>query len=430
MIFRALKFRNFRIFFAGQAVSLIGTWMQNIAMGWLVYRMTGSPFLLGVVGFASQIPTLVFSPLGGVMADRLDRRQLLILTQVLAMVQAFVLAALTLGGAVRVWHLIALGILLGCIAAIDIPVRQSFIVEMVERKEALGNAIALNSLMFNAARLIGPSIAGVVVALYGEGTCFLVNGFSFFAVIASLMAMKGRSRREAPAGTPLFANLREGLAYAHRFIPIRMILLLLAVMSLTGMSYAVLMPVFARDVLGGGPETLGFLIAAGGAGALGATLYLASRRTVLGLGRLIPVSAAVFAVSLALFSVSRSVWVSMAFLALAGFGMMANMAASNTILQTIVDDDKRGRVMSLYTIAFIGMAPIGSLVAGALASRIGVTFTIMAGAAVSAVSAAVFYKKLPLLRAAIHPIYRRMGIIPEVASGLDTASELSVPPEE
>jgi MFS family permease len=429
-MFRTLRYRNFRLFFAGQGVSLVGTWMQHVAMGWLVYRMTNSPLMLGVVGFAGQIPTFIFSPFAGVMADRWNRRSLLMLTQGLSMAQAFILAALTLYGFVQTWHVVALSFFLGCVNAMDIPVRQSFLMEMVERKENLGNAIALNSLMFNSARLIGPSIAGVVVAILGEGACFLVNGVSFLAVIASLSAMRLTAPGPSDGKVRILEGVREGLSYAFGFLPMRMILSLLATISLTGMSYVVLMPVFARDILRGGPETLGFLMASAGVGALVATLYLASRRTIVGLGRLIPASAALFATGLMLFSFSRKLWVSVILLAITGFGMMANMAASNIILQTIADDDKRGRVMSFYTVAFMGMAPIGSLITGALASRIGVTATLVIGAGICIAASAVFATRLPLLRKAIHPIYRKLGIIPEVASGLNAASELVVPPED
>jgi MFS family permease len=429
-MFRTLKYRNFRLFFAGQGISLVGTWMQYVAMGWLVYRLTSSPLLLGLVGFAGQIPIFILSPFAGVMADRWNRHRILIITQSLSMVQALILAALTLSGAIQVWQIIALSAILGCINALDIPVRQSFIVEMVERKENLANAIALNSTMFNAARLVGPSVAGLVVAMFGEGACFLLNGMSFIAVIAGLMAMKIKAREAERDDAHVLERLKEGLSYAFGSVPIRMILLLLGVMSLTGMSYAVLMPVFARDVLRGGPQTLGFLMASAGVGAMIATLYLASRRTVLGLGGLIPASAALFAAGLMLFSMSRALWLSLVLLAFTGFGMMVNMAASNTILQTISDDDKRGRVMSLYTVAFLGMAPLGSFLAGALASKIGVTYTLMAGGVVCMASAAVFASRLPLLRAAVHPIYRKICIIPEVASGINAAAELSVPPKE
>jgi len=429
-MFRTLRYGNFRLFFAGQGISLIGTWMQYVAMGWLVYRLTNSPFLLGVVGFASQIPTFIFSPFAGVFADRWNRHRTLIITQTLAMVQAFILAALTLTGTVEVWHIVVLGAFLGCVNAMDIPVRQSFLFEMVERKDNLANAIALNALMFNSARLVGPSFAGVVVVVFGEGVCFLINALSFLAVIASLLAMRIKAKEIRSEKVHVVAGLKEGLSYAFGFLPIRMILSLLGIISLMGMSYVVLMPVFARDILGGGPETLGFLVASTGVGALIATLYLASRKTVIGMGRLIPSSAALFAAGLILFSLSRVLWLSACLLAVTGFGMMVNMAASNTILQTIADDDKRGRVMSFYTVAFMGMAPIGSLAAGALASRIGVTNTLVAGGAICFLAAFIFALKLPLLRKAIHPIYRKIGIMPEVASGMNTAAELVVPPEE
>lgn len=430
VIFHTLRYRNFRLFFAGQTVSLVGTWMQHIATGWLVYRMTNSPLLLGVVGFASQIPVLVLSPFAGVIADSSNRHRLLIVTQALAMLQALVLAALVLTGTVQVWHIIALGVFLGCINSLDIPVRQSFIVEMVEKKENLANAIALNSLMFNSARLVGPSIAGFVIAFLGEGPCFLINGISFLAVIASLLAMDVKAVHVRKKKTDMLSGVREGFSYAFGFAPIRFILSLLSVISLTGMSYVVLMPVFARDILKGGPETLGFLMASIGVGALGATLYLASRKTVVGLGRLIPASAFVFASALILFSMSRTLWISMALLGAGGFGIMVNMAASNTILQTISDDDKRGRVMSLYTMAFIGVSPFGSLAMGGLAGRIGVTNTLVMGGIVCILASAIFATKLPLLRRAIHPIYRKIGIIPEVASGMNAATGLSLPPED
>ncbi len=430
IIFRTLRYRNFALFCIGQGISVVGTWMQQVAMGWLVYRLTNSPLLLGVVGFASQIPTFVLSPFAGVIADRANRHRLLIVTQTLSMVQALILAALTLTGAIQVWHIITLGFLLGCVNSLDIPVRQSFLVELVEKKENLANAIALNSLMFNSARLIGPSVAGIIVAVFGEGICFLVNGVSFIAVIWSLALMKVLPRRPRHKDTRILDGVREGFAYAFGFAPIRFILSLLGVTSLVGMSYVVLMPVFARDILHGGAQTLGFLVASAGIGALIATVYLASRKTVLGLSRLIPISASIFAAGIMLFSLSRSLWLSMILLAVAGFGMMTNMAACNIILQTVADDDKRGRVMSFYTMAFMGVAPLGSLIAGALAMRIGVTATLVIGGTLCIVASAVFATKLPAIRAMVHPIYRKIGIIPEIASGVNVASELVVPPED
>ena len=402
-------------------MSLVGTWMQQVAMGWLVYRLTNSALLLGVVAFSSQIPVFILSPLGGVAADRFNRRKLLVITQALSAAQAIILGALTLTGHIQIWHIIALGIVLGCINSFDIPARQSFLVEMVEKKENLGNAIALNSLMFNASRLIGPSIAGLVIALFGEGVCFLVNGISFLAVLWSLFIMRIRPKNPKPMRIAVLEELKEGFKYTFGFEPIRLILLLLSVTSAMGMAYVVLMPVFARDVLRGGPETLGFLMASGGLGAAAATIYLASRRSILGLGRLIPISAVVFAVGIILFSLSRTLWISMAVLSISGFGMMVNMAACNTILQTISEDDKRGRVMSFYTMSFMGMAPIGSLAAGAIAGRIGVTGTLIIGGAMCIAASILFAGKLSVIRKLIHPIYRKIGIIPEIASGINSA---------
>ncbi|MDO8525629.1 MAG: MFS transporter, partial [Candidatus Omnitrophota bacterium] len=397
---------------------------------WLVYRMTNSPLLLGIVGFASQIPSFIFAPFAGLMADRFNRHRLLIITQVLSMAQALILALLAITGAIEVWHIIVLGAFLGCINALDIPARQSFIVEMVERKEDLGNAIALNSLMFNAARLIGPSIAGLLIAMAGEGICFTLNAISFLAVLASLLAMKISARPLEKRAPDMLKELKEGFVYTFGFPPIRFIILLLAVISLMGASYAVLMPVFARDILKGGPETFGLLMAGGGVGALVATLYLASRRSIVGLGKLIPISSGVFSAGLILFALSHNVILSMSLLAIAGFGFMAHMAASNTILQTIVDDDKRGRVMSFYSMAFMGMTPIGSLLAGVLAVKIGAANTLILGASCCIAASAAFAAKLPLIKKLVHPIYRKIGIIPEVASGIAAVTRITLPPED
>ena len=429
-IFRALKYRNFRLFFTGQGISMVGTWMQAVASGWLAYRLTNSPLMLGIVGFSSQAPIFLLGPLGGFFADTGNKRRILIITQTISMVQALVLAFLTLSGRIEVWHIITLGAILGCVNSFDMPVRQSFVVDMVEGKEILGNAIALNSLQFNIARLIGPSIAGILIAVWGEGVCFLINGLSFTAVIWSLAAMKIALNNGKPKNYKIIDGIREGFNYVSKSLPIRHILLLLSIVSITGASYVVLMPVFARDVIGGGPKTLGFLLSSAGIGALGATLYLASRKTVRGLSGMIALSASIFALSLVAFSFSKSLAVSMAVLAITGFGVMAHMAASNTILQTIVDDDKRGRVMSFYTMAFIGTAPIGSLLAGVLASRIGASNTLVVCAVLCLAASAVFAKRLPSIRKAIRPIYKRMGIIPEVTSGLNTVNELSRPPED
>jgi MFS family permease len=409
-----MRYRNFRLFFMGQSVSLIGTWMQQVAMSWLVYRMTGSAFMLGVVAFASQIPSLVLSPIAGVMCDRWNRHRTLIVTQTLAMIQAFVIAALVMTGTVAVWHIILLGIFLGSINALEIPVRQSFIIDMVERKELLGNAIALNSFMFNMARLVGPSIAGVLIAIVGEGPCFLANGLSFLAVIASLLMMRLERKTHKPKQVHMLHGMMEGVRYVFGFAPIRHMLILLSVISMMGMSYIVLMPVFAKNILHGGPGTLGFLMAAGGIGAIIATVFLASRETVLKLGRIIPVSAAIFAVALVLFSFSRALWLSMTLLAVSGFGFMVHMAATNTILQTIVEDDKRGRAMSFYAMAFMGVAPFGSLLAGSLANLVGVTNAIVIGGTACIFASIVFAAKMPILKKLVGPIYDKIALSSEM----------------
>jgi MFS family permease len=390
--------------------------MQYVAMSWLVYKMTNSAFMLGVVGFASQIPTFILSPFTGVIADRHNRYKILLFTQALAMLQAFILAFLTLTGNIAVWHIIVMGIFLGCINSLDIPARHSFILQMIEEKENLGNAIALNSMMFNFARLIGPSIAGVLIAITGEGACFLINAVSYLAVIASLLAMdKGvKIRKYKQENYDIFKDLKEGLDYVLRSQPIRAILLLLGIISLMGMSYAVLMPVFARDVLGGGPHTLGFLMAAVGVGALAGTVYLASMKKAIMLGNLLPVSVGVFGIGIIAFSFSHNIGLSLVLLVISGFGIMVQMAASNTILQTIVDDDKRGRVMSFYTMAFMGMAPLGSLLAGAMAVRLGASNTLIISGSCCIIASVVFVFKIPSLRKILQPIYVKMGIVSEI----------------
>lgn len=423
---RALSYRNFRLFFAGQSISLIGTWMQRIALGWLVYRMTNSAFLLGFVGFAGQLPTLIFSPFAGVLADRMNRHRMLILTQVMAMIQALLLAILVLMSSIAIWHVIVLSIFQGLINAVDVPVRQSFMVEMVERKEDYGNAIALNSSMVNGARLIGPSIAGILIAAVGEGVCFLINGISYLAVIVALLAMHITRKNVKPRSSHVWRDLKEGFDYAFGFAPIRAILLLLSLVSLMGMSYAVLMPIFAKDILRGGPHTMGFLMAAAGVGALIGALSLASRESVLGLGMWIVRATAVLGVGLILTSFSRVVWLSFFLLLLIGFGMMVQMASSNTVLQTIVDDDKRGRVMSYYTMAFMGMTPFGSLLAGSLASKIGAPNTLIIGGICCLIGSIVFASRLPGLRKIVQPVYVKMGIIPEIASGIQSATDLTL----
>jgi MFS family permease len=377
-MFRALKYKNYRLFFIGQGISLTGTWMQQMAIGWLIYRLTKSPFMLGFVGFLGNIPTFIFTPFAGVLADRMNRHRMLIVTQALEMIQALVLAALIMTGKVEVWHILALTIFLGIVVAFDSPARHAFIVEMVGKKEDLGNAIALNSLVFNAARLIGPSIAGIVVALFGEGVCFLSNGLSYIAVIAALLGMRITHRVIIRQNKHIMHGLREGVNYAFGNKLIRSILLLTGLVSMMGMSYVVLMPVFAKDVLRGGANTLGFLMGSTGLGALVGAFFLASRKGTKGLNRIVFATTNIFGIGLIAFSFSRALWLSMLALLFIGFGMMVQMSANNTIIQAVVHDDKRGRVMSLFMVAFMGMVPFGCLIAGALANRFGASNAIMA----------------------------------------------------
>jgi len=429
-IFRSLRYRNYRLFFGGQSLSLVGTWIQRIAVPWLVYSITGSAFLLGVFGFAGQIPTFLLAPFAGVLTDRYNRYYILIATQILAMIQALALAVLFFTGTIQVWHLMLASIFLGCVNAFDMPARQSFVIDMIEKREDLGNAIALNSSMVNGARLLGPSIGGILIAAVGEGICFLVNGLSYLFVIVSLLMMKVTSGKVKSRKGRVLQGLKEGFSYTFGFAPIRSIILLLGLVSLMGMPYALLMPVFAKEILHGGSHTFGFLMGASGTGALIGALYLASRKSVLGLGRIIYLSAAIFGSGLVVFSLSRFFLLSLIFMFIAGLGMMLQMASSNTILQTVVDDDKRGRVMSFYLMAFMGTAPFGSLLAGGLASRLGAPNTLMIGGIFCILGAIVFARKLPELRKKVRPIYVRLGIISEVASGIRTATELTVPPEE
>jgi len=413
LIFRALTHRNYRLFFGGQGISLIGTWMQQIAMSWLVYRLTNSVFLLGLIGFSSQISSLFFSPFAGVLSDRWNRHHILVATQSLAMIQAFILAYLTLMGVVAVHHLIILSIFLGLVNAFDMPTRQAFLVEMVEKREDLGNAIALNSFLFNGARLVGPSIAGILISILGEGLCFLLNGVSFLAVIIALLAMKMTPSKEDSEKTQVLQGLKEGFIYAFGFPPIRSILFFLGWISLVGTANTTLMPVFARDILHGDSKTYGFLMAAIGVGAIIGAIFLASRKNVLGLGRIITIASSIFGIGLISFSLSHTLWLSFFLLLLTGFGMMVHMASSNTILQTIVDDDKRGRVMSLYAMAFMGMAPLGSLLGGSLAGWIGAPTTLIMVGTSCMIGPFLFRKILPSLRIMIRPIYVRKGILVE-----------------
>ena len=393
--------------------------MTRLATSWLVYRLTGSAFLLGVVGFAGQIPTFLFAPFAGVWVDRLDRRQVLLVTQVLAMIQSLALAFLTLARHINIQEIIWLSAFQGVINAFDMPARQAFLVQMVEDKQDLGNAIAINSSMVNLARLVGPSLAGAIIAMSGEGACFLIDGISYIAVIASLVAMRLTPVVIKATTDSMLVQLKEGWAYVSGFAPVRTILLLFAVVSLMGWPFTVLMPIFAGKILRGGPHTLGFLMGALGIGALVSAVSLALRKSVLGLGKMIPISTGALGVGLICFGMSRILWLSLLLMLLCGFGMMQQMAASNTIIQTIVDDDKRGRVMSFYAMAFVGMAPFGSLLAGVLADAIGAPFTVMLSGACCVASAAWFGSQLGSIRTLIRPIYIDLGILPAAGTVIE-----------
>jgi MFS family permease len=421
-ITRALRSRNFRLFFGGQSVSLVGTWITRVATSWLVYRLTGSVLLLGVVGFCGQIPTLVLAPIAGVWVDRWDRHRILLVTQVLSMLQSLALALLVFTSTITVAYILALQVLQGIINAFDTPARQAFVVVMVEDRADLPNAIALNSSMVNASRVIGPSIGGVIIAAVGEGWCFMIDAISYLAVIASLLGMNVPARAPVRPHTRVLDELRVGFRYVSRFAPVRSALLLLSLVSIMGMPYTVLMPALATTLLHGGPHTLGFLMTASGVGALAGALYLASRRTVLGLGRVMIWSTTVFGAGLVAFSFARTLWVALAILPAVGAGMMITMAATNTVLQTVVAEELRGRVMAFYTMAFLGTAPIGSLLAGVAGERVGPTTTILIGGVCCLAAAGWFALRLPALRIEVRPIYLERGVI--AAAEVDASTKV------
>ncbi len=409
--FRSLKHGNYRLFFAGQGISLIGTWMQQLAMSWLVYRMTHSALLLGIVGFSGMIPSFLLAPFAGVLADRWNKRRVLVITQTLSMLQAFALAALVLTQTVSIWHIIPLSIFLGCVNAFDIITRQAFVPDMLERKEDLGNAIALNSSLFNGARLIGPAFAGVLIALVGEGMCFLLNGISYLAVIVALLLMKIERSPERTEKEGFMSEIAQGFSYVYSFTPIKSILLLLALISFAGVPSQVLMPMFAGSILHGGPHTLGFLMAASGLGALGGTIFLASGKGALRLGITTPVAGSVFGFGLMAFSYSHFLWLSLILMSVTGFGIMVQMASSNMVLQHIVEDGKRGRVMSFFAMAVMGTAPFGSLLAGTVADSIGAPATLFLCGALCVLGSLAFSRRLPALQKELAPIYVQKEII-------------------
>jgi MFS family permease len=411
---RALRHRNFRLFFGGQTISLVGTWMTRIATAWLVYRLTHSAMLLGTVSFAGQIPTFLLAPFAGVLVDRSNRRHLLVWTQTLAMVQSLLLAWLALARIITIPEILALSAFQGVINAFDMPGRQAFMVQMVEDRNDLSNAIAINSSMVNVARLVGPALAGLVIAASSEGWCFFIDGISYIAVIISLLMMRVDAAAVRRHAASMFEQLREGWSYVSTFTPVRTILTLFALISLMGMPYMVLMPVFAGKVLHGGAHTLGFLMGAAGAGALVSAITLVLRRSVRGLTRMIPIAAVMFGSSLVLFGFSRWVWTSLLLMVFAGFGMLQGLTVSNTIIQTLVPEDKRGRVMSYYTASFVGMAPFGSLLAGSMAAWIGAPRTVMFTGSCCILGGLWFWSRMPAVRRDMRPVYEQLGIIAPV----------------
>jgi MFS family permease len=396
---RAFRHRNFRLFYAGQAISLIGTWIQQIALSWLVYRTTGSGFLLGLVTFCSQIPMLLFLPLAGLFSDRYDRRRLMVVAYVLAMVQAIMLGLLTLNGAIRIWQILALGFLYGTIMAFETPARQSLISQMVNDRDDLSNAIALNSVLMNSGRLIGPSIAGVLLVFVSEGWCFLINSASFVAIIASVSMMKLAAKPRAKTSSSLRNELAVAARYAWNTRPIRLFLALVALISFTASPYTVLMPIFARDVFGGDAHTLGFLVGSAGLGAVIGTAFLTTRPNVFELSRLVPFTSAAAGIALMLVGISKTYWLSLAFMACLGFGIIVTAASVNMMLQTLVDEDKRGRIISFYAMAFLGMAPLGGLIAGSLAGQLGAPATAMIDGACCLLGTLALMRSLPAIRA-------------------------------
>ncbi len=424
LMFRALKYKNFRLFVGGQSLSLIGTWLQMVALTWLVYQLTNSALMLGIVGFSGQIPMFIVAPFAGVFADRWNRHKMLLFTQTLALFQALILSILVFTNVIQIWHIIVLSTILGIINAFDMPIRQAFVFDMIENhKEDVGNAIALNSSMVNAARLIGPSIAGILIATVGEGWCFLVNSISFLAVVISLLKMNIQFTPRPAKELKVFSELKEGFNYTFKFPPIKYLIGLLASVSLVSTAVTLLAPVFAKQYLKGGADIYGFLIGAFGSGALLGAVYLLNKKNVLGLGRIIAIAVFTFGTSMILFSFSRIFLFSLFMMFFAGTGMMLHVASTNTLLQTISEESKRGRVMSFYTMAFRGMSPFGSLIAGSLGSIIGAPSTLILSGVICITGAAVFARKLKVIRPLIRPIYENLGILPQLANGVQSAAD-------
>ncbi len=419
-VFSSLKVRNFKLFFIGQCISLSGGWIQNIAMSWLVYRLTGSVIMLATVTFVNQIPSLIVAPFAGVMVDRVDKYKLLKVIQWLFMSQALMLAALTLTGVIEVWHILALSFFSGLIVSVEAPTRQSFYTKLVG-KEDMSNAVALNSASINGSRFIGPMIGGFVISLVGEGFCFLINGLSYSAVIIALMLMKVEPyKRSVTKKTNIWEEFGEGFHYAKGFLPIRAVLLFVAAFCLFGLPFMTIMPAFVKDTLGGDSRTLGYVMSAIGAGAVTAALYLAARKEVKGLGKVVTMAAIIFGISLVVMSQVEWKGVVYAVCMFVGFGFVATLASCNTLLQTMVDDDKRGRVMSFYTMAFAGVTPIGSMLQGALAKSMGISFALLLSGAIAIAAAMVYEYYRPAVRRAARDAHaKKGGIVPEIASAIN-----------
>ncbi|MBL7972367.1 MAG: MFS transporter [Prolixibacteraceae bacterium] len=413
-IFSSLRSRNYRLYFVGQGVSLIGSWMQNIALSWLVYRLTGSVFLLGLVGFTSQIPTFILAPFTGVLTDRYNRLRIMITAQVFFMLQALCIAFLVLFNLVDVWHIIVLSLIFGVISAFDAPARQSLVIDLIDKPEDLGNAIALNSAIFNGGRLVGPAIAGITIAAVGEGICFLINALSFVAVITALLRIKIPLKKASVRSANFKKSFTEGFHYTFQSVPIRTFILLLASLSLVGLPFVVLLPAYAKEILHGDSDTLGYLMSSLGAGALTGSFYMAARKSVLGLGKIISVSIVVLGVSIALASFSGKIDFSLVVFFFGGLSMILSLSSINTMLQTITDEDKRGRVMSFYAMALMGITPIGNLLAGTVAEGIGITNALLISGLITVFSGIWFGLTRKSLRKYVRPIYVVKGILPRL----------------
>lgn len=410
-IFASLRSRNYRLYFIGQGISLIGTWMQNIALSWLVYRLTDSVFLLGVVGFTSHIPTFILAPFAGVLTDRFNRLRIMTLAQVFFMLQAITLTLLVLFNLIEVWHIVALSIFFGVISAFDAPARQSLVVDLIDDPGNLGNAIALNSALFNGARLVGPAIAGVTIAAVGEGFSFLINSISYGAVIGALLMVKVPAKNKKPAESEFRKSFAEGFSYTFRTVPIRVLILILAILSLFAFPFIVLLPAYAREILHGGSETLGFLMSGLGAGALTGAIIMAARKTIVGLGKLITINVVIFGMTVIMASFSSHIAISLFFFYFGGLSMILSLAAINTMIQSLADEDKRGRVMSFYAMALMGTMPIGNLLGGTVASAIGIRNTMLIGGLATIISAFWFEQNRRSMRSTIRTIYRDKGLV-------------------